>query len=133
MNANLVVNNVTIGTSFEILNFNEIVKNHGTVSSPTLTIYTANGNIQSLTLGTSTVTLSLSNTGMKVNRGYSLGLVVTQDNQGNRNLAFPNSVKWQGGSAPSFSVSATYTDVISLFTIDSGVTWLASLAGKGYF
>ena len=131
MNANLVVNNVTIGTSFEILNFSEAVKSHGTVTSSPLTIYTSNGNIQSMTLGAD-ITLNLSNTGMKTNKGYSIGLVIKQDGSGNRNITFPTAVKWQGGYTPAFTKSANYTDIISMFTIDSGVTWYATVAGKAY-
>jgi hypothetical protein len=85
-----------------------------------------------MTLGTPTVTLTLSTTGMKADKSYSLGLVVKQDGAGNRNLVFPASVKWQGGYTPTLSTTAGYTDVISMFTIDSGTTWLASFAGKGY-
>jgi hypothetical protein len=70
---------------------------------------------------------------MTAKKAYRLGLVVTQDATGARNLVFPNSVKWQGGFTPTFSKTASYTDVFSLFTIDSGVTWLANIAGKGYY
>ena len=132
MSANLVVNNVTIGTSFEILNFSEVVKNHGSVATSTLNLYVANGNIQTMTLAAATVTLSLSTTGMKANRSYSIALFVTQDGAGNRNLVFPANVKWQGGYTPTFTKTALYTDIMSLVTVDAGTNWYATYSGKGY-
>jgi hypothetical protein len=132
MNANLVVNNATIGTSFEILNFSEVVKNHGNITTSPLTLYLANGNIQSFTLNTASVTLAFSTDGMKANRAYSMSLVVSQDSAGNKNLVFPANVKWQGAYTPVFSKTASTTDLISLLTIDAGTTWFATYAGKGF-
>lgn len=41
---------------------------------------------------------------------------------------FPASVDWSGGSAPTYTTPAVYTFV----TVDKGVTWLGSQAGKAY-
>ncbi len=62
-------------------------------------------------------------------------LVFLQDSTGGRMLTFPASVKWMNTASPStppnFGSAANSYTAIRLKTVDSGVTWLASLEGTG--
>jgi len=73
------------------------------------TINWSNGNVQKLTLNSASCTLTLSN---PKNGGRYL-LVLVQDGTGNRQITWPGTVKWPGGSAPALS-GANKVDVISL-------------------
>ena len=69
---------------------------------------------------TGAVTLSFSN----VPAGAVF--VVFEITNGGTNVSWPASVKWPGGSAPSLTASGV--DVVTLYTIDAGTTWRATLA-----
>jgi hypothetical protein len=87
------------------------------------------GTVWDLTLDNN-VTLSFS--GEPASRASSVTLVLTQDGTGGRSVAWPSEVDWPGGSAPSLSTSANATDVVMLFTVDGGTTWLGQLGGTGF-
>ena len=94
-----------------------------------VTVNLANGNCHHLTL-TGNTTLSLS--GATNSKVCSLTLLVTQDATGGRSITWPASVKWlPGGSAPTFTTTASTRSIVELFTIDGGTTWFAGLAGTG--
>jgi hypothetical protein len=116
-----------------MINYSEATKNHGTVST-SKTIYLSNGNIQYMTLGTATVTLSFANTDMVDNKSYSLTLVVTQDGTGNRTLAFNASspIKWAAGIVPSLTTTGGAIDILTFFTGNKGAYWFGSLSGKNF-
>ena len=132
---NAVVNNAFVATSLDMINYSEAVVNYGTVTTSPKTLYLANGNIQFITLGISTLTLSFANTGMKDNRGYNLVLFVTQDGNGNRTLAYgaDTVIKWPSGVAPTLSIGANATDVLTFYTANKGASWFGTLSGKNYF
>lgn len=80
---------------------------NGTVDSNT-TIDWNNGNNQKITLGAD-ITLTFSNMGV----GHKQ-LKVTQDGTGNRTPTLPSG-KWPGGSAGTFSTTASAEDILSIY------------------
>lgn len=100
-----------------------------TASSSTTAISLSNGNVQKLTLGSST-TISL--TGATSGSACSLSLYIQQDSTGSRTITWPTSVKWPNGVAPTLSSAASKIDLVILETIDGGSTWFGALAGADY-
>jgi hypothetical protein len=68
-------------------------------------------------------------TGTPVNPG-TFTLVTKQDATGGRTITWPASFKFNGGIAPPQTTAANAVDVWSLFTYDSGSTYIVSLAVK---
>ena len=95
-----------------------------------------NGNVQTHTLDTATVTFALP-AAAGLQAGTSLTLILTQDASGSRAGVFQVSgattlVKWAGGTAPTLSTGATDIDIITFMTIDGGATptWYGFVAGQ---
>lgn len=74
---------------------------------------------------------ALSFTGAVDMYASSLTLILRQDATGGRVITFPASVKWEGGVAPTLSTTSNAVDIITMFTVDGGVTIYAGLAIKG--
>lgn len=72
---------------------------------------------------------TFSTTGTPVNPG-TFTLVTKQDATGGRTITWPASFKFNGGIAPPQTTAANAVDVWSLFTYDSGSTYIVSLAVK---
>lgn len=85
--------------------------------------YTA-GNAYQLDLESATgnVTITLSNPPSTGIYGEII-IRVEQDSTTPRNLVWPASVKWPGGTAPTISTGANAVDIITLKTWDAGTTW----------
>lgn len=100
-----------------------------TASTANTTIDLANGNVQMLTLNTST-TIAL--TGATNSTACSISLYLKQDATGNRTITWPTSVKWPSAIAPVLSTGATKVDLVVLETLDGGTTWYGTLAGADF-
>lgn len=85
--------------------------------------YTA-GNAYQLDLESATgnVTVTLSNPPSTGTYGEII-IRVEQDSTTPRNLVWPASVKWPGGTAPTISTGANAVDIVTLKTWDAGTTW----------
>lgn len=100
-----------------------------TPSGTTQTIdYTA-GNAYQLDLESATgdVTITLSNPPATGTYG-EIVIRVEQDSSTPRNLTWPASVKWPGGTAPTISTGADAVDIITLRTWDAGTTWYGNFS-----
>jgi len=71
---------------------------------------------------TAAVTISFSN----VPSGKAVFVVFEITNGSAFVITWPASVKWPGGSAPTFTASGV--DVVTLYTRDGGTTWRGALA-----
>ncbi len=98
------------------------------VTANTSTAYTinlANGTLFNLTLtGSCTFTFPAATSGKQFT------VLLKQDGTGSRSVTWPSSVRWAGGTAPTITVTAGQTDVISF--IADGTYWLAFVAGQNY-
>jgi len=63
--------------------------------------------------------------------GTSFVLELIQDGTGSRTVAWPSTVKWASGAAPTLSATAGYRDLTTFLCAD-GATWFGNLAGLGY-
>lgn len=100
-------------------------------SATTTTIDCSTGNIFNVTLGASVTTLAFSNV-PSAGRVYTLTLFLTQDATGGKTFAWPISVKWSGGTAPSITSTAAKTDIFTLVTHDGGTSWYGFTAGQNF-
>ena len=103
----------------------EAVEEHGTISVDT-TIAASDGNIHTFTVG-GNITLTF-NPNCLTGFCRTLTLVIT--NGGAYTITWPASVKWAGGSAPTFTASGV--DIVTLITVDAGSTWYGSANGVSY-
>lgn len=103
----------------------EIVNAIGTVSTATAIDFTA-GNIATAVL-TSGGSFTLNNPPSSGIYG-KITLILT--NAGTASSIFPATVKWAGGSAPTFTTSGI--DIVVLETIDAGANWYAHTKGLNF-
>ena len=103
----------------------EIVNVIGTVSTATAIDFTA-GNIATAVL-TSGGSFTLNNPPSSGIYG-KITLILT--NAGTASSIFPATVKWAGGSAPTFTTSGI--DIVVLETIDAGANWYAHTKGLNF-
>lgn len=112
---------------------NEITKYSESDSSPssssgTLTLDMDNGNIFNVTLTENVTTLTISN--VPPTGGVNIVLVLTQDATGSRTVTWPASVKWAGGTQPTLTTTANAIDIITMFSVDGGVSWFSFISGQ---
>lgn len=142
LNSELIVLGSEAKTKTENLNFADkdltrpILKDYGekatsvSSSSNTLTLDITDGNHFYCVLDENT-TLAFSNPSPTGNL-CGVTLEITQDGTGGRTLAFPASVEWAGGTAPTLTDTAGATDVFVFLTRDAGTTWRASILGQNF-
>ena len=56
-------------------------------------------------------------------------LILRQDGGGTNTTTWPASVDWEGGIAPTLTVTGSAVDVLTFVTVDAGTTWLGFTAG----
>lgn len=134
----VTINTTGLGT-MATQNASSVAITGGTASSVTLTahrekVITANsstaytvdastGEAWKLTMtGNCTLTLS----GQSATDLTPVTLYLIQDATGNRTMTWPASVKWGTAGAPTLSTAAGKIDIITLFTLDNGTTWIGS-------
>lgn len=133
LGGDLDVNGHAINMADQVLSRPEIkdyseTKTGPSSSSNVLTLDVVNGNVFEVTLTENVTTLNFSNPS-PTGRSCSFTLVLIQDSTP-RTVAWPGSVKWGSGAAPTISAaSAIY--VLTFFTTDAGTTWYGFLAGSG--
>lgn len=98
------------------------------ISSGTLTLNCASGNVFEVTLNANVTTLSFSNVPSS-GTPFSLTLSLVADGTG-RSVTWGGAVKWPAGTAPTLTSTNGKIDVFVLFTDDGGTSWLAFVAGQ---
>jgi len=88
-----------------------------------------NGSVFEITM-TGDVALTFSNIPITT-RTITATLILKHSGAG-RTPTFPASVKWDGGTVPTWGTTAGNEDVVTMFTYDSGTTWRANLVGQNY-
>lgn len=96
----------------------------------TLTLDLETGNVFDSTL-TEATTLAFANPPATGKAGTAF-LIARQDATGGRTLAFPASVMWASGTAPTISSAANAIDVFTFVTRDAGTTWLGFVGGQAF-
>lgn len=97
------------------------------ISSGTLTLDLSGSNFFKVSLNAAITTLSIINT--PASSAASFTLEFTADGTA-RVVAWPASVKWPGGIAPTLTSTSSKTDTFVFYSTDSGTTWKAFITGQ---
>tara|TARA_B100000424_G_scaffold164372_1_gene126105 strand:+ start:520 stop:1404 length:885 start_codon:yes stop_codon:yes gene_type:complete len=111
---------------FKAKHYKEQYLNVSSGSNVTLDLHS--GNLFSLTMAHATVTITLNNPPASGD-GFGFTVKLVQDSNGNRNVSWPASVKWAGGTAPTLTPTANAVDVFTFFTHDNGTNYYGFTAG----
>lgn len=119
-----------------VLNRPELKDYAETMSAPdiaagTLTLDLEAGNVFEVLVDRNVTSLALANAPASGRAGW-VTLILRQDANGGRTVAWPAAVKWSGGQAPMVSLSAGAIDVYRLLTVDGGATWLGFCVGQDF-
>lgn len=104
---------------------------NGVTGSGTVAVDCNTAAYYTLTLTGNVTTLSLTNVPASP-RAFSLTLEVIQGGSGSYTIAWPGSVKWPAGVAPTLTTTVGKADVITLVTRDGGASWLGFVAGQNF-
>ncbi len=101
------------------------------ISSGALTLDLVNGNVFEVALTENVTGLTLANPPVSGKAG-SFTLILKQDATGGRTFAWPASVKWADGTAPTLTTTANAIDILTFLTTDGGTTWYGFLGGANF-
>jgi hypothetical protein len=101
------------------------------ISAGTLTLDLETGNVFEVLLTEEVISLVLTNP-PAAGRAGSATLILRQDATGGRTLAWPNSVRWAGGTPPLVTPTADAVDVYAFITRDGGITWFGFPGGQDF-
>lgn len=102
-----------------------------TISAGALTLNYELGNIFYVaSFNANVTTLTLSNPPASGRLG-SIVLMLNGDGTV-RTITWPASVKWAGGTGPTFTGTLNKVDIVTFFTRDAGTTWFASVLGLNF-
>jgi hypothetical protein len=127
--ANVFASSPTI-TSATITSLIE-TKTAPTISSGTLTLNCALGNVFHVSLNAAITTLTISNIPTTGN-AFGITLAFTMDGTA-RAVTWGAAVKWaSGGTAPTLTSTNNKVDIFCLTTWDGGTTWFAMVGGQNF-
>ena len=106
--------------------YSEFISNT-TVSTTSTTLDLSTSNFFNLTLSSNT-TLIFSNA--PSGRAFYFSILAKQDATGGRNITWPATSKYAGGSAPPQTTTANAVDLWNVLTYDGGSTYIVSLSTK---
>ena len=121
-----------------MMGYGERIQQLGNVGVPGINIDLTKGNLAALTLTDDVVAIVLNKSNLIAGTFYGLVLFVSQDGNGNRTIDWSNqTILWPKSenvpsTGPVLSTSATYIDLITLYTYDGGNTWYGVMSVKGW-
>ncbi len=113
-----------------IVTFNKAITEQSVAltSGTSVTLDISQGSVFTITLAHNISTFTWSNPATSGDVSAFV-LKVTQDGTGSRTIAFPASVDFAGGTAPTLSTGANDVDVFVFFTVNGGTTYYGFTAG----
>jgi|694.fasta_scaffold05842_23 hypothetical protein len=101
------------------------------ISSNTLVINLDTCNLFNCALNSNINTLTISN--VPSTSGVSIGFTIIFTADGTpRSVSWPNSVKWQAGTAPNITSVNGKIDTFSFLSVNNGTSWLGFVGGQNY-
>jgi hypothetical protein len=110
--------------------YNETVSNPA-ISAGTLTLDLATATIFNVAINATvtSVTISSANTIAAGNQGT--GFIIIANGTGTSYaIAWPNSIRWPGNTAPTITSTAGKRDVLTFFSTDQGATFNSFISGQ---
>jgi hypothetical protein len=99
-----------------------------TISAGQLTLNLSNGNVFNVSLNAAITLLTISNVPSSSFAG-NFTLIFTADGTP-RSVAWPLSIKWPSGTAPTLTSTNGKRDVFSFVTTDGGTNWYGFVGGQ---
>lgn len=128
LTATLDANNQII-TQAELQDYSETVSTP-TIATGVLTLDLALSNVFNVSLTENVTSITLSN--VTPSAGVAVTLIISQDATGGRSITWPTSVKWGNGVEHDLTIEANAVDIVSLETIDNGVSWFGLSLGSNF-
>ena len=116
----------------KLKDISQVTLQHITPSTASQFVDATDGGAARILLNTATLTLTVGATTVDTAHELKLRLYLVQDTTGGRNVAWPSNIMWSQQRPPILSVSANYTDIIDLSSIDGGITWFGIFAGVAF-
>jgi hypothetical protein len=98
-----------------------------TITSGTLTLDLSASNFFKVSLNAAITTITITNS--PASSAASFTLEFTADGTA-RAVTWPAAFKWTGGTAPTLTSTSTKTDTFVFYSLDTGTTWRAYVAGQ---
>lgn len=117
---------VTVRRNLSVPDGQAWVTRYTATTAASTTLDWNNGNVQYLSLAASITTLTLSNP----QTGSTYLLEIKQGGSGSYTIAWPASVVWAGGTAPTLTTTVGRTDMIALYY--NGTNYAASVVGFNF-
>ena len=128
--ASAVTGDLTVDSLYITKRYTETVSSIN-ISSNVLTINLNNCNLFTCSLNSNINTLTISNAPSTA--GYSIGFTLIFQADGTaRSVAWPASIKWAGGVAPTITSTNGKIDVFSFLSTDNGTSWLGFTGGQNH-
>ena len=102
-----------------------------TQGSGTVTLDLAQGNFFEFTLTENVTGWTFSNLAAS-GTASSWIIKITQHASSAKTIAYPDAIKWAGGTDHVMSTATGSIDIVSMFTIDGGTTVYANIVGKAF-
>jgi hypothetical protein len=99
------------------------------ITSNVLTIDLSLGTVFNVANTANITTLTISNA--TASKASSFVLIFAANGTG-YTQAWPASVKWQGGAAPTLTTTNAKVDILTFTTNDGGTTWFGFVAGQNF-
>jgi hypothetical protein len=119
--------NVVLATSPTITGLIE-TKAAPTIAAGVLALNCAAGNVFAVSLNANITSITFSNVPAS---GSSISLILSFTADGTaRTIAWPASVRWPSGTAPTMTSTNNKVDTIVLYTYDGGTNWFGFVSGQ---
>lgn len=102
------------------------------IAAGTLTIDLDEGVTQDVTLTENIGSITFANFNPSSSLASTVYVRIRQDGVGSRGVAWPASILWPGGAAPTVTATANAIDEYTFTTFDAGVTWSGKIIGQDF-
>ena len=120
----------TLQSNMLLQSYNEVTPTPA-IAAGVLNLDFAAGRVQSVSLTENVTSLTFSNLPAS-GVAATVTLKLAQDATGSRTFAFPASVKFSGGAAPTLSSGASEYDWLTFITLDGGTTYDLFVGGQAF-
>jgi len=116
---------------YRFQNYSEKI-NTASISAGNLNVDLNAGAVQEITLTESASGVVFVNFNPDSDYSSSVTLKITQDGTGGWGVAWPASILWSGGSAPTVTPTALAVDIFGFTTFDAGANWYGFRLGDDF-
>jgi hypothetical protein len=110
--------------------YNETVSNPA-IAAGTLTLDLATATIFNVAINATVTSVTISNANTIAAGNQGTGFIVIANGTGTSYaIAWPNSIRWPGNTAPTITSTAGKRDILTFFSTDQGATFNSFISGQ---